>query len=315
MMRRKSLITSLSSYKITKSEKKILKENNPWGIILFKRNIRNLKQLKELTTEIKYLMHDNLYPILIDEEGGRVSRLSSIIDTRGFDQNYFGKIYEKNKSIAINSYIEYLTLNCEFLNEAGINMNTIPVLDILKKKSNNVIGDRSYSDKINIINNLKNICFKVLKKHKIGSVSKHIPGHGSSKVDTHKEISIINYDKNYLFKNDFAVFKNIDQKFCMTSHIIFKDIDPFYPVTLSSKMIMLIRNYIKFKGIIISDDISMRALSKNLVFNAKKAIQSGCNLILYCKGNLDESTLLLRKIGYIDDFTKKKTSEFYKFLS
>lgn len=314
-MKRKSIITSLSSFKITNKERHIFKKNKPWGIILFKRNIKNLKQLKELTKEIRYLMEDKFYPILIDEEGGRVSRFSNIFNTSSFHQNYFGKIYELNKTLGINSYIEYLSFNCELLNEVGINMNTIPVLDILKNNSHAIIGNRSYSKKIKTINNLKKICFKILNKYKIGCVSKHIPGHGSSLVDTHLKTSIIKHKKKYLFKNDFKTFKNIDQKFCMTAHVIFEDLDPFNSVTLSPKMIGIIRKFIKFKGIIISDDICMKALSKNYLYNAKKAIQSGCNLVLYCRGDSNESSILLRKIGYIDDFVRKKTSEFYKFLS
>lgn len=314
-MKRKSIIISLKGLYLSSEEKNLIRKEKPWGIILFKRNIKNLKQLKNLTNKIRSLINDKYYPILVDEEGGRVSRLSNIINTKTYSQAYFGYLYEKNKILGKNSYIEYLYFICQLLKEGGININTIPVLDIFKKNSNSIIGNRSFSKKINTVNSLKNICFDVLKKNKIGSVSKHIPGHGSSKVDTHKQVSIIKKPLKDLLINDFNTFKNINCHFAMTAHIIYKNIDPIFNATHSKKIINdFIRKRLSFKGILISDDISMKALSDDLIYNSKKALESGCNLVLYCKGNLRESTLLLRNINFIDSFTKKKTSEFYRFL-
>tara|TARA_A100001011_G_scaffold400776_1_gene518627 strand:+ start:4334 stop:5281 length:948 start_codon:yes stop_codon:yes gene_type:complete len=314
-MFRKSIITSISSFKLSKNEESLIRDNKPWGIILFKRNIKDLKQLNELTSHIRRLMKDPLYPIMIDEEGGRVSRMSEIIDFSDFPQNYFGKLFEKNNLNGINSYKEYLHFKCEILKKSGININTIPVLDITKNNTHKIIGDRSYSKNIKTINVLKKICFKVLNQFKIGSVSKHIPGHGCSSVDTHKKLSIVNSSLNSLLKQDFKVFKDINSKFAMTAHIIYKRIDPLNTATHSKILIKnIIRKKLGFKGILISDDISMKALKGNFIYNAQRAIRSGCNLVLYCKGNFKESSILLNKVNEIDDFTKKKTSEFYKFL-
>ncbi len=314
-MKRKSIITSVASYILTKEEKSLISNKKPWGIILFKRNIKNMKQLKELTSQIRFLTKDPHYPIMIDQEGGRVSRLSRIIDTSEFPQNLFGQLFEKNKLLGINSYNEYLYFTCQILKKTGININTVPVLDILKGKTHKIIGNRSYSRNLNTINVLKKICFTALDKFKIGSVSKHIPGHGCSNVDTHKKLAIVNDSLHSLLKKDFKTFKNINPNFAMTAHIIYKKIDPLNVATHSKTLIKnIIRNKLGFKGILISDDISMKALSGNLIYNAKKAIQSGCNLVLYCKGNIKESSALLSEIDDIDGFTKKKTSEFYRFL-
>ncbi len=314
-MNRKSIIISIKSDILSNDEKNLIKLKKPWGVILFKRNIKNINQLKNLTSSIRNAMNDPYYPILIDEEGGRVSRLSNIINTSNFSQNVFGKIFEKNRLSAADSYAEYLHFVCGILKEVGININTIPVLDILKRNTHSIIGDRSYSSNIDTINFLKKKCFSILNKFKIGSVSKHIPGHGCSKVDTHKKISVINSDVNTLFKEDFRAFKNINSKFAMTAHIIYKNIDPINSATHSKILIKnIIRKKLGFSGILISDDICMKALDKNLITNAERAIQSGCNLVLYCKGNIKESSLLLSKIQDIDNFTKKKTSEFYSFL-
>ena len=314
-MKRKSIITSIASYKLSKEEESLISEKKPWGIILFKRNIQNINQLKNLTSRIRFLMKDPYYPIMVDQEGGRVSRLSNIIDTSEFSQNFFGRFFEKNNLEGVNSYNEYLYFTCQMLKEAGININTIPVLDVLRKNTHKIISDRSYSKSTKTINILKKICLLALNKFKIGSVSKHIPGHGCSDVDTHKKLAIVNNSLSSLIKKDFKVFKNDKFKFSMTAHIIYKNIDPTNTATHSKILIKnIIRNRLGFKGILISDDISMRALSRNLLYNAKKAINSGCNLVLYCKGNIKESSALLSKIDDIDNFTKKKTSEFYRFL-
>ena len=314
-MKRKPIIISLSSFKLTKNEKSLIYNHKPWGIILFKRNIKSFSQVKLLTSSIRKLMHDPFYPILIDEEGGRVSRLSKIIDTSNFNLNSFGKLYEENRLKGINSYIEYLSFISGVLTEVGININTIPVLDILKKNTHNVIGNRSFSGNTSTINSLKKICYETLQKFKIGSVSKHIPGHGCVNVDTHKNFATTNLTLRSLLKEDFSVFKNINSNFAMTAHIIYEKIDPNNSATHSALLIKnIIRKKLGFKGILISDDISMGALGNNLLYNTKKAISSGCNLVLYCKGKLRESSLLLSNLGNIDKFTIKKTSEFYNFL-
>ena len=315
-MVRKAIIISLSSYKLSLEEKRLLKNYKPWGIILFKRNIKSLNQLRELTSNIRNIMKDKDYPIMVDEEGGRVSRFSNIVRTENFSQKYFGELYEKDKSSAVKSYNEYLHFISQVLIESGININTIPVLDVLKVNTHKVIGNRSYSKNLKTINSLKEICLNVLKKFKIGSVCKHIPGHGESKVDTHNKLAIVNTSLKLLIEKDFKAFHNVNSRFAMTAHIIYDKIDKLNPATHSKILIEnIIRKKLGFKGILISDDISMKSLKGNLIHRAKKAINAGCNLVLYCKGNLDESISLLREINEIDAFTKKKTSEFYKFLS
>ena len=314
-MNRKSLIISIKGTSLSSAEKSLIFKEKPWGIILFKRNIKNINQLKLLTQSIRNVINDPYYPIILDEEGGRVSRLNNIIDTKPFSQRFFGKLFEKNKIFGETFYSEYLYNICMFLKSTGININTIPVLDILKNKTHIVIGDRSYSKSLITIKYLGNICIDILNKCKIASVPKHIPGHGCSNVDTHKNLSIVNDSYESLTKNDFATFQNIKSHFVMTSHIIYKKIDPLNPATHSVNIIKgIIRKKLNYKGLIISDDISMKSLSNNLLYNAEKALQSGCNLALYCGGNLRESSLILNKTKKIDNFTIKKTSEFYNFL-
>ena len=157
--------------------------------------------------------------------------------------------------------------------------------------------------------------YQEFSKGRIGTVIKHIPGHGLAKVDSHKFTPIINNKAKYLFKNDFAPFKNKKTFFAMTAHIIYKNIDPLNTATHSSKIIKLIRNKIGFKNIIISDDISMKALKNSIKINTLKAFAAGCNLILHCNANYAEMRVVAENSPLVNNFIIKKTSQFYSFLS
>ena len=191
----------------------------------------------------------------------------------------------------------------------------MPVLDISNKNTSKVLKNRVYSSNKNTIKTLGSLCVKLYKKNKIFTVMKHIPGHGSASSDSHKVLPVVYKSYKDLINNDFNCFKGIQPLFAMTAHIVYKKIDPKNLGTHSQVIIgKIIRKKIGFKGILISDDISMKALKDDLVKNALKSIKAGCNLVLYCSGKYAESSRLLRHMPYIDDFTKKKTSEFYKFL-
>jgi len=314
-MIKKAIIISISGYKLTKSEINIFRNYLPWGVILFRRNVKNFNQLKKLISSIKKITKDKKYPIIIDEEGGEVSRLQDIINNKLFSQKYIGQIYEANSNFGIGIYKNYINEICAILKSLGININTVPVLDLLYPFTHNFLKNRLYSSNIKSIQSLSNICIKTYKANKISTVIKHIPGHGLAKLDSHKKLPIINKNINFLLKNDFKCFKNNKSFFAMTAHILFKNIDKKNCVTHSKIIINdIIRGKIGYKGIIISDDINMKSLKYGLVENALKAINAGCNLALYCQGKSTDSLKLLRKIPPIDEFTKKKTSAFYKFL-
>ena len=315
-MIRKAAIISISGICLTYEEINIFKKEKPWGVILFKRNIVSIIQVKKLTNSIKKIMKDKKYPILIDEEGGRVTRLTSFLNNSRFDQKYFSDIYKIDKKIGLTIYKNYINSISKHLLYLGININTSPVIDLHQKKTHNIIGNRSYSENPIIVNTLGRFCVELYKKNKIASVIKHIPGHGKANTDSHFELPVVKDNLKLLKKNDFKCFKNIQSHFAMTAHILYSKIDNTNNATHSKFLIKkIIREEIGFKGVIISDDISMKALKYDIVKNAKLAHEAGCNLILYCAGKKNEVKKLLKKTPYIDSFTKKKTSEFYKFLS
>ena len=313
-MKKKAIIVSIKGLKLTSREILLLSKEKPWGLILFKRNIKSATQIKKLIKSIRNYVKDKKFPILIDEEGSRVSRLRNIIN-HNFDANYFGNLYKINKKIAVNLYKKYLRILSGELKKIGININTIPVLDISRKNTNKVIGNRSFSKKKEIVKELGKITIKECHAKKIVTVIKHIPGHGCSSIDSHFKTPKVNLSEKILDKIDFYPFKSTSAKLAMTAHILYTKIDSKNVSTFSKKIIKeIIRKKIGYKGILMSDDISMKALNYDLVTNAKKSLSAGCNLVLYCAGNIKDNFKLIKSVPYIDKFTAKKTSEIYKIL-
>tara|TARA_B100000963_G_scaffold345732_1_gene350153 strand:- start:386 stop:1330 length:945 start_codon:yes stop_codon:yes gene_type:complete len=313
-MKKKAIIISIKSYKLSKKEKMLLSKEKPWGLILFKRNIKTLNQTQRLIKDIKKLVRDKKFPILIDEEGLKVSRLSNIFN-HNLNANFFGSLYKNDKNIAISLYKTYLNLLNGILGKIGININTIPVLDVKRKNTHSIIGKRSFSEKKEIVKKFGEITVKECHDANIVNVIKHIPGHGCSTKDSHLTLPKVNLNKKILNSTDFYPFKSSSAKLAMTAHILYSKIDPKNVSTFSKKIIKeIIRKKIGFKGILISDDISMKALKYDLVTNAKLSLSAGCNLILYCSGNIEDNLKLIKSVPFIDKFTSKKTSEIYKIL-
>ena len=313
--KRKAFITGLKSLKLTTSEVKFLKKQKPWGIILFSRNIKSINQTKLLTHSIRKLFKDPYYPILIDQEGGRVNRLKNIITFDNLTGEYFGKLYVQDKRKFNIIYRLFIDKSSYLLKQIGVNINTLPVLDLRIKGSSNIIGDRSFSENKKIVSKVGDICIDLFNQNSIGTVIKHIPGHGLAKVDSHNFTPVVDKSINYLIKNDFFPFKNKDSLFAMTAHIIYKKIDPFNTATHSKKIINIIRKKIGFKNVLISDDLSMKSLKYDLITNTIKSFEAGCNLALHCNGNFNEMKVVAENSPLVNNFIIKKTSLFYKNLS
>ena len=314
MNNRRSFIVGIKSTKLSIKEKNFLKKYKPWGVILFTRNIKTIKQTSKLTTSIKKIFNDKKYPILIDQEGGRVNRLKNIALFQNLTSDFFGKKYVRNFKEFLILYKLFIDKTSYLLNLIGVNINTIPVLDLRVKGSSNIIGDRSFSKDPKIVSKIGDYCIQFFHQNSIGSVIKHIPGHGLAKVDSHFYTPVVNKKFSYLLKNDFFPFKNKKAFFAMTGHIIFNKIDSQNTVTHSKKMIKLIRNKIGFKNIIISDDLSMKSLKGSISENTIKTFNSGCNIVLHCNGDLKEMEIVGKNSPLINKFILKKTSQFYKIL-
>ena len=315
MNNRRSFIVGIKSIKLSKKEEHFLKKYKPWGVILFSRNIKDIKQTFKLTSSIRKVFKDKKYPILVDQEGGRVNRLKNIISFDNLTSEFFGNKFIKNYREFNFFYKLFIDKTSYLLRLLGININTVPVLDLKIKGANKVIGDRSFSRNPKIVSKIGDYCIKYFKENRIGTVIKHIPGHGLAKVDSHFSTPFVSKKLDYLTKNDFVPFKNKQSLFAMTAHIVFTDIDNKNTATHSQKLIKLIRNRIGFKNILISDDLSMKSLKGPIKENTIKTFKAGCNIVLHCNGNLKEMTIVGQNSPLVDRFITKKTSEFYKILS
>ena len=315
MENRRSFIIGVKSTSLSSNEIKFIKRYKPWGVILFSRNIKSLKQTKNLTNTIRKIFKDKYYPILMDQEGGRVNRLKKIFNADKLTSKYFGDLYNKNFKKFNSNFNIFIKKNSYLLQSIGINVNTVPVLDLRIKGSNNIIGDRAFSSNPRLVSKIGNICIKKYHENKIVTVIKHIPGHGLAKVDSHKLTPIVKAKYKNLIKNDFSTFKNKKSLLAMTAHIIYDDIDQINTATHSKRIIKIVRNNIKFKNIIMTDDISMKGLKYSLKQNINRAFNAGCNLVLHCNANYREMLVVAQNSPLVSKFIIKKTSQFYRIIS
>ena len=308
-MKTHAIIFGVNGLKLNLKEIVFFKSYKPWGIILFSRNIDNLEQVKNLTYSIRELFKDNNYPILIDQEGGKVNRFRKIINLDKYNAKYFGDIYKNDKTFYLK-FNKFLKINISILKHCGININTVPVLDLFNENKKSVIGNRAFSKNNKIVIKLSKYLINFYKKYGLGTVTKHIPGHGCTNIDSHFSLPKVGYSFDYLKKNDFKAFKEVNSYLSMTAHILYEKLDINNCATQSKKIIHdIIRKYLKFKGILMSDDICMKALSGGIIKNAKLSLDAGCNLLLHCSGNIDEMRKLSLIVPEIDNFTYKITDK------
>tara|TARA_B100000700_G_scaffold278928_1_gene327457 strand:+ start:3184 stop:3804 length:621 start_codon:yes stop_codon:yes gene_type:complete len=206
MNNRRSFVVGIKSKILTQKEKFFLKKYKPWGIILFTRNIHNIKQTHQLTSSIRRLFNDKRYPILIDQEGGQVNRLKNIISFDNLTSEFFGDKYIKNLKEFKFFYKLFVDKISYLLNLIGVNINTVPVLDLRIKGASNIIGNRSFSKNPKIVSKIGDYCIEYFQENGIGTVIKHIPGHGLAKVDSHYFTPFVNKKKKLFIKERFCSF-------------------------------------------------------------------------------------------------------------
>ena len=287
---------SPSGYVLTDLERSLFREANPFGFILFARNCDTPEQLRSLCLDLKELVGRDC-PILIDQEGGRVQRLRPP-HWRNF-QNFqsFGEVFKENTSRGLEELrFETLRLS-EGLLEAGINVNCSPVLDLFFEDAHDIIGDRAFSDDPQIVARLGlSVCRHFLSAG-ITPVIKHIPGHGRAKADSHLELPVVDVPRAELEQSDFIPFRDLSLSdvgkavWGMTAHIVYSDLDPDLPATLSESVVTdVIRGEIGFEGFLVGDDLDMKALEPygNLSERAEKTLKAGCDLALYCAGEFEK---------------------------
>ena len=301
------VIFGVKSFKLNKKEKDFFQESNPLGFILFERNCRTYNQTKLLIEDLKKTTSHKHTMIMIDQEGGRVARLKKPNWKLYPSAEHFGIKAEKNLSIAKKLVLKNSIEIAKDLRKLGINMNCAPVLDVKYDFTNNVIGDRSFSSNPKIVGELGKSFCNGQKKMGIIPIIKHIPGHGPSNKDSHKTTPNVDLDLISLNNKDFLPFKKLKKEpVAMIAHIIYNKIDK--EIACCSKKIIkkIIRKKIGFKGLLISDDINMKALKGTTKKKVQAIWKSGCEIILHCNANIKEMMQIYLSIPLIKNNTLKK---------
>ena len=267
---------------LSPDEAAFFREADPWGFILFARNIETPAQLRRLTAGLREAVGRET-PILVDQEGGRVERL-----TRPHWRTWRPVLdeFDGDEDRALEAVrLRYTIISAE-LRDVGIDVNCVPLLDVLMPETHKVIGRRALgSDAFSVISRAG----AVLEGTTAGGalpVIKHIPGHGRAAVDSHDELPVVSTPLADLQATDFATFRAFaDQPLGMTAHVVFEAVDPDACATLSPACIAMIRDEIGFQGLLMTDDLSMKALRGTTAARASGALAAGCDMILHCNGD------------------------------
>ena len=285
----KAVIFGCEGLELTTDERAFFNEQQPLGFILFKRNIDSPEQVKALVQDLKSTVgHDNV-PVLIDQEGGRVARLTPPHWPTFPPAEDFVNLAGHDLPMAIRACQLNAQAIAYELTQLGINTNCAPVADLRNKGAHDIIGDRAFGKDPMRVVALAGAQAQGLMDGGVMPVLKHIPGHGRALVDSHEDLPIVDADLPTLIRNDFMPFQMLaDLPMGMTAHVRYDAIDAEQVATLSPKAIDTIRNRIGFDGLLMTDDMSMKALVGDIGANAKAAIDAGCDIALHCNGKMDE---------------------------
>jgi beta-N-acetylhexosaminidase len=285
----RAFICGCAATSLSAEEKAFLREAQPWGAILFRRNVASREQLRALTSDIREQLGAEA-PILVDQEGGRVQRLApphwraypaaAAFLRLGLDAAATARLVRLGARLIAHD-----------LHEVGVDVDCLPVLDTPCDGAHDVIGDRAYGRDPAEIARLGRAAAEGLLAGGVLPVIKHIPGHGRARADSHKELPVVEASRAELEERDFQPFRaDADLPLAMTAHVVYTAIDPERPGTLSPTVIGdIIRGLIGFDGLLMTDDISMKALSGGFRDRAEAAIRAGCDIVLHCNGALDEA--------------------------
>ena len=284
---------------LTAEEVAFFKDVKPWGFILFKRNIADPNQVRALTAALRETVGRPDAPILIDQEGGRVARLQPPHWRTYPPGRAYGELAANDPLTAREITRLGARLIAHDLLSLGINVDCVPVLDVPDPKGHEIIGDRAYGDTPEQVATLGRAAAEGLLAGGVLPIIKHIPGHGRALADSHLELPVVKAKLAELDARDFAPFRVLsDMPMAMTAHVVYTAIDRKNPATTSKKAIKkIIRESIGFDGLLMSDDLSMKALSGDFKQRAKDSLSAGCDVVLHCNGDMDEMKAVMSGVG------------------
>ena len=288
-MTARAFITGVSGTRLTPDERAFFREALPWGLVLFRRNIEAPEQVKNLVADFRGIVGDAA-AVLVDQEGGRVQRLGPPHWPSYPAGAVYGRIYDREPQFALRVAQAGARLMAADLGLLGIDVDCLPLADIRTAGADNVIGDRAYGEAPGKVAAIAGAVAAGLLEGGVLPVLKHLPGHGRATVDSHAELPVVDADRDLLEATDFEAFRPLAGLCCgMTAHVVFSAIDPIAPATTSFTIVQkVIRGSIGFKGLLMTDDISMGALSGSISERARAAFGAGCDILLHCNGRLEE---------------------------
>jgi len=286
----KALITDVAGLTISPQERAFLREADPWGFILFKRNAATPEQVRALVTSMRDAVGRADAPVLIDQEGGRVQRLGPPHWPKYPPGAHYGQIYDRDPEEGLAAARLGARLIASDLAALGITVDCLPLADVPVSEADKVIGDRAYGTRADKVAAIGAAVAEGLMQGGVLPVLKHLPGHGRATADSHHRLPVVATDRKILESTDFAAFRPLATlPLGMTAHVVFTAIDPVAPATTSVTMVReVIRGFIGFGGLLMSDDLSMNALSGTLAERARSTVAAGCGVVLHCNGSLDE---------------------------
>jgi beta-N-acetylhexosaminidase len=287
-MRIKAFICGLQGLEPTPEEAAFVKRENPWGFILFARNIADPEQARALTGRLRALSGRGDTPILIDQEGGRVQRLRPPHWPAYPPGRKLGALYGRDRQKGLRAAWLQSRLMAIDLLGIGVNVDCLPVLDVPLEGAHDVIGDRAYSLHPHEVADVGRAAAEGLLAGGVLPVIKHIPGHGRAASDSHLALPVVDSPAGELGCTDFHPFMQLaDMPLAMTAHVVYPAFDARNPATLSKKVIGgVIRGWLGYDGVVMSDDLSMHALSGDYSARTRSSFAAGCDVVLHCNGDM-----------------------------
>ena len=285
----RAFITGLAGTTLTPAERAFLRESEPWGLIVFKRNIDTPAQVLALASSFRDAVGRNA-PVLVDQEGGRVQRLAPPHWPAYPAGAAYGRVYDRDPALGRKAAYQGARLIAADLIAVGIDVDCLPIADVPVPGANSVIGDRAYGESAEKVAALARAVAEGLLAGGALPVLKHIPGHGRATADSHHGLPVVETDDATLERTDFAAFRPLnDLPLGMTAHVVYTAFDAIAPATTSVTLVRdVIRGRLGFRGLLMSDDISMGALSGSIEARSRAAIAAGCDVVLHCNGELAE---------------------------
>ncbi len=297
-------------------ERRFFRDANPVGYILFARNIDTPDQVRALVGELRDCAGGADALILIDQEGGRVARLRPPHWRAVPPAGVFGHLAEHDPALAVRAAGLNSRLIADDLSALGINVDCLPVLDLRVEGAHDIVGDRAYGTTVESVQILGRAACEGLLDGGVLPVIKHVPGHGRAMADSHLELPVVDTGRLMLEQQDFAPFQALsDMPLAMTAHILYTSLDADLPATLSPSVIgEIVRGHIGFDGLLMTDDLSMKALGGRVGARAADSLSAGCDVALHCNGDAEEMREVASAVSALDDAGSKRLARAFAML-